>query len=380
MAPIRTSKAAKKKECYSHESLPGFVNNICEGCGVRVLDRHNQKMHKIGHLSDNLWWADAVKRPYRCTYCGMGFSQSNGCRRHEAAFHDASLKKPCPDCDKAFACLGGLLRHRRKKHNYETPNPRGPREEPYEMASSTGPSKENTSNDSNDDKQAPTSATPQTEISPLHRTREWVNRLPTANRFDENVPSVDSHNQPYDPSVEYVGASGHPVSNELVAATFDMTPSTLGYDYSDFATPIDTNFADPQALASPFGPAFDDTPWPAEDTLHLPVSMSEPPSEYAPAQDWFPPIENYDFHSVSTSRLSSPLEVTSLPPVADFAQEHCAPAAFDQPAFDEYGWLADATTWSPDETNNASPNAFDFDYGNWHHEQPAMPGTSRRPR
>ena len=45
-----------------HESLPGFVNNICEGCGVRVLDRHNQRMHSIGHLSDNLWWADAVKR------------------------------------------------------------------------------------------------------------------------------------------------------------------------------------------------------------------------------------------------------------------------------------------------------------------------------
>ncbi|KAI5828710.1 hypothetical protein K523DRAFT_387320 [Schizophyllum commune Tattone D] len=372
MAPTRTSKAAKKKECYSQESLPGFVNNICEGCGVRVIDRHNQRMHSIGHLSDNLWWADAVKRPYRCGYCGMGFSQSNGLRRHVAAYHDESLKNPCPSCDKTFACLGGLLRHRRRKHNYETPNARGQREEPYEMAPSTGSSRENAPNDSDGDKQASTSAAPQTEISPLQRTREWVNLLPATTGCDETAPAVDPHHHPYGSSVEYVDASGQADNCELSDATFGgMIHSTLGYDYGDSVAPADTNVVDSRTLDSPevFAPAFHDTPYPPEDMLHIPDPENQAPAYYALAQDWLPPTNHYGFHSASTSRLSTPPEVTSLPPTADFAHEHYAPAAFDQPA---YGWLADATTWSPDETNNASPDVFDFDYVDRRYQQPTV--------
>ncbi|KAI4294425.1 hypothetical protein K525DRAFT_274341 [Schizophyllum commune Loenen D] len=372
MAPTRTSKAANKKECYSHESLPGFVNNICEGCGVRVIDWHNQRMHSIGHLSDNLWWADAVKRPYRCEYCGMGFSQSNGLRRHVAAYHDESLKNPCPSCDATFACLGGLLRHRRKKHDYETPNARGQREEPYEMAPSTGSSKENVPNDSDDDKQASTSAAPQPEISPLQRTREWVNLLPAMTGCDETAPIVDPHYHPYGSSVEYVDASGQAVNSELSDATFGgMPPSTLGYDYGDSVAPADTNFADSRALDSPevFAPAFHDTPYPREAMLYIPGPEKQVPVYYASAQDWIPPTNSYSYHSASTSRLSTPPEVTSLPPTANFAHEHHTPAAFDQPA---YGWLADATTWSPDKMNNASPDALDFDYADWHYQQPMI--------
>ncbi|KAL1754178.1 hypothetical protein FB107DRAFT_291851 [Schizophyllum commune] len=371
MAPARTSKAAKKKECYSHESLPGFVNNICEGCGVRVIDRHNQRMHSIGHLSDNLWWADAVKRPYRCEYCGMGFSQSNGLRRHVAAYHDESLKNPCPSCDKAFACLGGLLRHRRRKHNYETPNARGPREEPYEMAPSTGSSKENAPNDSDDDKQASTSVASQTEILPLQRTREWVNLLPATTESDETAPAVDPHHHPYGSSAEYVDASGQAVNSELSNAPFGgMIHSTLGY-YGDSEAPVDTNFADSPDSPVIFAPAFDDnTPYPREDMPYIPGPEKQVPAYYASAQDWLPPTNSYSYRSASTSRLSTPPDVTSQPPLADFAQEHYAPAAFDQPA---YNWLADATTWSPVETNNASPDAFDFDYADWHYQQPIIP-------
>ncbi|KAL1713891.1 hypothetical protein EV715DRAFT_210678 [Schizophyllum commune] len=373
MAPTRTSKAATKKECYSHESLPGFINNICEGCGVRVIDRHNQRMHSIGHLSDNLWWADAVKRPYRCEYCGMGFSQSNGLRRHVAAYHDESLKNPCPSCDETFACLGGLLRHRRRKHNYETPNARGPREEPYEMTPSTGSSRENAPNDSDDDKQASKSTAPGTEVSSLRRTREWVNLLPATTGCDETAPAVDPHHHAYGSSVEYVDVSGQAVDSELSDATFgDTLPSTLGYDYDDSVAPADTNFADSRALDSPevFAPAFDDAPYLPEDTLYIPGPENQVPAYYASAQDWPPPSDHYGFHSASTSRLSTPTEVTPLPSIADFAHEHYAPAASDQPAYD---WLADATTWSPVETNNASPDAFDFDCADWHYQQPIIP-------
>ena len=117
----------------------------------------------------------------------------SSCPSADRFYSDESLKNPCPSCDETFACLGGLLRHRRRKHDYETPNARGQREEPYEMAPSTGSSKENASNDSNNDKQASTSVAPQTEILPLQRTREWVNLLPATIGCDETAPAIDPH-------------------------------------------------------------------------------------------------------------------------------------------------------------------------------------------
>ena len=241
------------------------------------------------------------------------------------------------------------------------------------MAPSTGSSKENASNDSNNDKQASTSVAPQTEILPLQRTREWVNLLPATIGCDETAPAIDPHHHAYGSSVEYVDASGQAVNSELSDATFGgMIHSTLGYDYGDSEAPADTNFADSRALDSPevFAPAFDDAPYLPEDTLYIPGPENQAPAYYASAQDWIPPKNSYSYHSASTWRLATPPEVTPLPLTADFAHEHYAPAALDQPA---YGWLADATTWSPDETNNASPDAFDFDYADWRYQQPTIP-------
>ena len=241
------------------------------------------------------------------------------------------------------------------------------------MAPSTGSSKENARNDSDDDKQASNSAAPQPEISPLQRTREWVNLLPPTTESDETAPAVDPHYHPCGSSVEYVDASGQAVNSELSEATFGgMIHSTLGYDYGDSVAPANTNFADSRTLDSPevFAPAFDDTPYPPEDTLYIPGPEHQVPAYYASAQDWLPPTNHYGYHSASTSRLSTPPEVTPLPPTADFAHEHYAPAVFDQPA---YAWLADATTCSPDEANNASPDAFDFDYADWRYQQPIFP-------
>ncbi|KAI5822764.1 hypothetical protein K523DRAFT_377130 [Schizophyllum commune Tattone D] len=63
------------------DSIPGFVQCICQVCGQRVISGDGQKRHRLSHLSDSAPEAEK-KRPHICRYCMQGFAQNGTMLSH----------------------------------------------------------------------------------------------------------------------------------------------------------------------------------------------------------------------------------------------------------------------------------------------------------
>ncbi|KAL1673894.1 hypothetical protein EV122DRAFT_221720 [Schizophyllum commune] len=80
--PLSTAKATQKGEYLSVDSIPGFVQCICQVCGQRVISGDGQKRHRLSHLSDDAPEAEGTKRPHKCRYCMQGFAQNGTMLSH----------------------------------------------------------------------------------------------------------------------------------------------------------------------------------------------------------------------------------------------------------------------------------------------------------
>ncbi|KAL1701653.1 hypothetical protein EV121DRAFT_211679 [Schizophyllum commune] len=80
--PLSTAKGTQKGEYLSVDSIPGFVQCICQVCGQRVISGDGQKRHRLSHLSDDAPEAEETKRPHKCRYCMQGFAQNGTMLSH----------------------------------------------------------------------------------------------------------------------------------------------------------------------------------------------------------------------------------------------------------------------------------------------------------
>ncbi|KAL1746609.1 hypothetical protein HDZ31DRAFT_62046 [Schizophyllum fasciatum] len=114
---------------YTLDNLPGFVNKVCEACGIYVSSPRDQRRHARGHLSEKIPGNLAIKKPHACDQCHMRFALKHSLTVHLDSLH--YLRKPhaCPeeDCDAAYSDPAALARHRKKIHNWVSPKARGPR-------------------------------------------------------------------------------------------------------------------------------------------------------------------------------------------------------------------------------------------------------------
>ena len=60
--PFDLTDATSQGEFLSVDSIPGFVQCICQVCGQRVISGDGQKRHRLSHLSDDAPKAEETKR------------------------------------------------------------------------------------------------------------------------------------------------------------------------------------------------------------------------------------------------------------------------------------------------------------------------------
>ncbi|KAL1659832.1 hypothetical protein GGG16DRAFT_63398 [Schizophyllum commune] len=249
--PLSTAKETQKGEYLSVDSIPGFVQCICQVCGQRVISGDGQKRHRLSHLSDSAPEAEK-KRPHICRYCMQGFAQNGTMLSHIRAKQGP---KSNPTSQKSVA-RGQALKKRQV-----TPTTAMPQTDDTSTAETT---------------QAPTP--PETELRPTAPpSSSSTPRIPfNAPSFPftfaaDTTGAVDFFS--VNPSVQHVDSLDatpagaftlpdhdllHGFGEEYTAAFKMQAPaSDFAYQYHPQAKiepDVAETFDDPGALAQPFAP------------------------------------------------------------------------------------------------------------------------------
>ncbi|KAF8442207.1 hypothetical protein L210DRAFT_3611695 [Boletus edulis BED1] len=94
----------------SHRRRKQDANFLCPvpGCGSTFTRSFNLKGHMRSHNEE---------RPFQCKWpgCGKGFARQHDCKRHEQ-LHSNYRPFTCEGCNKTFARMDALNRHREYPH------------------------------------------------------------------------------------------------------------------------------------------------------------------------------------------------------------------------------------------------------------------------